>query len=254
MKVLYAEDDPYLSSCLRKSLKKSGIRLDISPFGDESFEMIKTWKYDAMLIDIGLPDRSGNEIIQKIRISPKEHINSIPIIVISGKKNTEDKLQSFILGADDYVTKPFDENEILFRIHSVVRRSKRLSKNIIKKGEIEFNLASKRIKVNSKVLELTGKEHELFQYLFLNAGYNLEKKEILDYLYEVGEQKKPTLKIIDVLICKIRHKLRQLTDKEYLKTSWGQGYMIDTQCDNTNQDFEKISNAKENQDLGLEVF
>lgn len=233
MRLLWVEDDLAITLSVSKLFKQQGIVCDFCHFGEDCFERINTWNYDALLLDLNLPDIRGNQIIQKIRLASQKKCSHLPIIVITGSHDMDNKLESFVFGADDYITKPFNSSELLLRLHNIVRRCKGYSNNIIKLEEIEFDFNAKLIKINEKILKLTSKESKVFEFLLLRRGCTLSKRAILDHLY--GGIKEPTQKIVDVLICKIRNKIKKLTEKDYLKTMWGQGYRIDKSSSSSEQ-------------------
>lgn len=225
MRVLLVEDNLTCSENLKRSLFKAGFDCDVSHYGSEGFEMIRNSSYDAVIADIGLPDFTGNELIQKIRVIGAKDKGYLPILVISGNSSVDSKVESFVCGADDFLPKPFDARELIARIHSVVRRSRGYSSNIIQVGKgCEVDIGAKEVRINGKKVNLTSKEYDLFELLSLRKGSSLSKRNILDYLY--GGINTPTPKIIDVVVCKIRNKLMKHTRDTILETVWGTGYKI----------------------------
>lgn len=148
-----------------------------------------------------------------------------PALIVSGYDDAENKLRSFGHGADDYITKPFHREELIARIHAVIRRSKGHSQSVIKTGNINVNLDSKTVDVNGSSVHLTGKEYQLFELLALRKGTTMTKEMFLNHLY--GGMDEPELKIIDVSICKLRKKLAEANGGEsYIETVWGRGYVL----------------------------
>ena len=137
----------------------------------------------------------------------------------------DSKIRSFGFGADDYVTKPFHRDELVARIHAVVRRSKGHSQSVIRTGKLAINLDAKTISADGAPLHLTGKEYAIFELLSLRKGTTLTKEMFLNHLY--GGMDEPELKIIDVFICKLRKKLSSACGGEnYIETVWGRGYVL----------------------------
>jgi two-component system cell cycle response regulator CtrA len=146
-------------------------------------------------------------------------------MILSGLSEPEDKIKGLNIGADDYLTKPFDKNELVARIQSVVRRSKGHAQSIIRTGKLTVNLDSKAVQVDGRHVHLTGKEYGIVELLSLRKGTSITKEMFLNHLY--GGMDEPELKIIDVFICKLRKKLSAATGGEnYIETIWGRGYLL----------------------------
>ncbi|MFT7448786.1 MAG: two-component system cell cycle response regulator CtrA, partial [Glaciecola sp.] len=176
---------------------------------------------DLILLDLDLPDMNGHEVLRQLRLSRIE----TPILILSGSDDTESKIKGFGFGADDYLTKPFHREELVARIHAIIRRSKGHSQSVINTGQISVNLDAKTVTVDKKTVHLTGKEYQMFELLSLRKGTTLTKEMFLNHLY--GGMDEPELKIIDVFICKLRKKLSVATGGEnYIETVWGRGYVL----------------------------
>ena len=179
------------------------------------------YDYDLILLDLNLPDMSGHDVLRQIRQARVE----TPILILSGSDDTENKLKGFGFGADDYLTKPFHREELVARIHAIIRRSKGHSQSVIKTGQISVNLDAKTVDVGGKTVHLTGKEYQMLELLSLRKGTTLTKEMFLNHLY--GGMDEPELKIIDVFICKLRKKLAEATGGDnYIETVWGRGYVL----------------------------
>ena len=154
-----------------------------------------------------------------------------PIMILAGTAEIVTKVKSFGGGADDYMTKPFHKDELVARIHAVVRRSKGHAQSVIKTGDITVNLDAKTVEVNGSRVHLTGKEYQMLELLSLRKGTTLTKEMFLNHLY--GGMDEPELKIIDVFICKLRKKLAAATNgKHYIETVWGRGYVLRDPAEN----------------------
>ena len=138
---------------------------------------------------------------------------------------TADKVRSFGFGADDYMTKPFHKDELVARIHAIVRRSEASPQSVINTGELSVNLDAKTVEMSGTPVPLTGKEYQMLELLSMRKGSTLTKEMFLNHLY--GGMDEPELKIIDVFVCKLRKKLSQATGGEhYIETVWGRGYVL----------------------------
>jgi len=148
-----------------------------------------------------------------------------PILILSGLAQIEDKVRGLGFGADDYMTKPFHKDELVARIHAIVRRSKGHAQSVIETGDLRVNLDTKTVEVNGQRVHLTGKEYQMLELLSLRKGTTLTKEMFLNHLY--GGMDEPELKIIDVFICKLRKKLQTATGgQHYIETVWGRGYVL----------------------------
>src|SRR4029078_11995753 len=148
-----------------------------------------------------------------------------PILILSGLAGIEDKVRGLGFGADDYMTKPFHKDDLVARIHPIVRRSKGHAQSVIETGDLRVNLDTKTVDVNGARVHLSGKEYQMLALLSLRKGTTLTKEMFLNHLY--GGMDEPELKIIDVFICKLRKKLANASNgKNYIETVWGRGYVL----------------------------
>ena len=218
-KVLVVDDEKLIVKGIRFSLEQDGMEVDCAYDGEEALKMATENAYDMILLDIMLPGADGYEIMDYI--APLE----IPVIFLTAKASVADRVKGLRMGADDYLTKPFDRAELLARIQAVVRRSKGHANSVIRTGDVEVNLDTQTVSVNGETLHLTGKEYGIMELLSLRKGSTLNKDQFLNHLY--GGIDEPELKIIDVFICKLRKKLEKASGgKNYIETVWGRGYVL----------------------------
>ena len=221
MRILLVEDDPTTSKSIELMLTHANLNVYATDLGEEGIDLAKLYDYDLILLDLNLPDINGHEVLRQLRLA---RINT-PILILSGADDTENKIKGFGFGADDYLTKPFHRDELVARIHAIIRRSKGHSQSVIRTGKISVNLDAKTVEVDSKSVHLTGKEYQMLELLSLRKGTTLTKEMFLNHLY--GGMDEPELKIIDVFICKLRKKLSEATgDENYIETVWGRGYVL----------------------------
>lgn len=220
MRVLLVDDDVIIAKNLSLTLKNCGAFVDHVDNGEEALELIRHYDYDIIFLDLLLPDVEGYEIIRKIRNSKK----NTPIFILSGLSRSQAKIKGLTLGADDFLTKPYDSLELLARMNAVIRRSKGYSSSVISCGQVELNLDSHEVYADRKLIHLTGKEYAILELLILRKGVVLTKEAFLNHLY--GGIDEPEMKIIDVFICKLRKKLSQYGAKNLIITIWGKGYMV----------------------------
>ena len=221
MRLLLVEDDPTTSRSIELMLTHADLNVYCTDLGEDGIDLAKLYDYDLILLDLNLPDMSGHEVLRQLRLSKVE----TPILILSGSDDTENKIKGFGFGADDYLTKPFHREELVARIHAIIRRSKGHSHSVIRTGEITVNLDAKTVDVAGASVHLTGKEYQMLELLSLRKGTTLTKEMFLNHLY--GGMDEPELKIIDVFICKLRKKLAEATGgQNYIETIWGRGYVL----------------------------
>ena len=232
MRILLIEDDPATSKSIELMLGHANFNVYTTDLGEEGINLAKLYDYDLILLDLVLPDINGHDVLRQLRVARID----TPILILSGETDTKNKMRGFGSGADDYLTKPFHREELIARIHAIIRRSKGHSQSIIKTGDIEVNLDGKTVEVRGNTVHLTGKEYQMLELLSLRKGTTLTKEMFLNHLY--GGMDEPELKIIDVFICKLRKKLSEATGREnHIETVWGRGYVLrDPKPDDAAQD------------------
>ena len=233
MRILLIEDDPVTSRSIALMLGHANFNVYTTDLGEEGIDLAKLYDYNLILLDLVLPDINGHDVLRQLRVARID----TPILILSGETDTENKMRGFGSGADDYLTKPFHREELIARIHAIIRRSKGHSQSIIKTGDIEVNLdVKKTVEVRGNAVHLTGKEYQMLELLSLRKGTTLTKEMFFNQIYGVMDE--PKLKIIDVFICKLRKKLSEATGREnHIETVWGRGYVLrDPKPDTSAQD------------------
>lgn len=221
MRILLVEDDPTTSRSIELMLTHANLNVYCTDMGEDGVDLAKLYDYDLILLDLNLPDMSGHDVLRQLRLARVD----TPILILTGTDDTESKLKGFGFGADDYMTKPFHREELVARIHAIIRRSKGHSQSVIRTGKVNVNLDAKTVDVDGETVHLTGKEYQMLELLSLRKGTTLTKEMFLNHLY--GGMDEPELKIIDVFICKLRKKLAEATGgQNYIETVWGRGYVL----------------------------
>jgi two-component system, cell cycle response regulator CtrA len=221
MRVLLIEDDSAAAQSIELMLKSESFTVYTTDLGEEGIDLGKIYDYDIILLDLNLPDMSGFEVLRSLRISKVK----TPTLILSGLGGIEDKVKGFGVGADDYMTKPFHRDELVARIHAIVRRSKGHAQSVIQTDDLVVNLDTKTSEVNGARVHLTGKEYAMLELLSLRKGMTLTKEMFLNHLY--GGIDEPEVKIIDVFMCKLRKKLASASGgKNYIETVWGRGCVL----------------------------
>jgi two-component system cell cycle response regulator CtrA len=221
MRVLLIEDDSATAQSIELMLKSGSFNVYTTELGEEGVDLGKLYDYDIILLDLNLPDMSGFEVLRTLRVSKVK----TPILILSGLSGIEDKVKGLGFGADDYMTKPFHKDELVARIHAIVRRSQGHAQSVVQTGDLFVNLDAKTVEIDQVRVHLTGKEYQILELLSLRKGMTLTKEMFLNQLY--GGMDEPQIKIIDVFICKLRKKLADASNgKDYIETLWGRGYVL----------------------------
>jgi two-component system cell cycle response regulator CtrA len=221
MRVLLIEDDHAVARSIELMLKSENVNFYTADLGEEGVDLGKLYDYDIILLDLNLPDMSGFEVLRSLRVSRVK----TPILILSGLAAIEDKCKGLGVGADDYMTKPFHKDELVARIHAIVRRSRGHAQSVIQIGDLIVNLDAKKAEVRGAPLSLTVKEYQILELLCLRKGTPLTKEIFLNQLY--GGLDEPDPKIIDVFICKLRKKLANVSGgRIYIDTVWGRGHVL----------------------------
>jgi two-component system, cell cycle response regulator CtrA len=220
MRVLLIEDDSATAQSIELMLMSDNMNIYTTDLGEEGIDLGKIYDYDIILLDLNLPDMTGFEVLRKLRISKV----TTPILILSGLAGVEDKIKGLGFGADDYMTKPFHKDELIARIHAIVRRSRGHAQSVISTDDLCVNLDSKTVEINGSRVRVTGKEYLMLELLAMRKGSTLTKEMFLSHLY--GGMDEPEMKIIDVFICKLRKKLSDASGgRHYIETVWGRGYV-----------------------------
>ena len=221
MRILLIEDDETAARSLELTLNADGFSVLTTGRGEEGADLGKIYDYDLILLDLNLPDMSGVEVLRSLRVAKV----STPVLILSGQAGVDSKVKTLSGGADDYLTKPFHRDELVARIHAVVRRSQGHAQSVVQIGDLTVNLTAKTVQVRGVEVHLTGKEYEVLELLALRRGSTISKEMMMNHLY--GGMDEPEVKIIDVYVCKLRKKLAMAAGGEnFIATVWGRGYMV----------------------------
>ncbi len=222
MRILYIEDNQMLIERMEEILEKKYYTTTCASTAEEGIEYAKLGGHNLILLDLTLPDMDGIDVIRELRNS---HI-SIPIIVLSGRAQIEDKLSAFKQGADDFIVKPFHKDELTTRISTLLRRCEGIGQSIIRLGELEIDIENKNVNNKTGPVPLTRKEYEVLELMSMRKGRPVSKSSLMTYLYG-GSEKEPEMKIIDVFACTLRKKLAKANNGiNCIETLWGRGYML----------------------------
>lgn len=221
MKILVVEDEKDLNKIITKYLKKSNYSVDSAYDGEEALDYINVGEYDVIILDIMMPKMNGYDFIKRIRRDK----NNVAVLMLTAKDSLEDKVKGLDLGADDYLVKPFEFDELLARIRAMLRRNYRESAtNILVIGDVELDTVKKSVTKNGSIIELTAKEYEVLEYLLRNKNRILSREQIREHVWDFDYEGESN--IIDVLIKNIRQKIDDNKKESIIQTKRGAGYVI----------------------------
>jgi DNA-binding response OmpR family regulator len=214
MKILVVEDEHLIAQSLKKGLEQEKFVVDVAFTGTEGYDLASSEEYDIILLDLMLPGIDGVTICQKLR----QNNNHTPILILTAKSQTEDKVNGLNCGADDYLTKPFSFEELLARIRALVRRPKDVVSSIIQIDKLSLDTINFKVTINKKEIKLSAREFSLLEYLMRNVNVTLSKEKIISRLWNYDEEVLPNT--VEVYI----RNLRQKIGKNYIETLRGFGY------------------------------
>lgn len=220
MKILVVEDERDLNRVITKHLKKNNYSVDSCYNGEEALDFVEYSSYDLIITDIMMPVMDGYEFINKLR----KNNNTTPVIMLTAKDTLSDKIMGLDSGADDYIIKPFEFEELLARIRVLMRRNYGLSTNEIVIEDVVLNIARKSVKRGDNNIELTGKEYEVFEFLMKNMNSIVSRDMILEHVWDYDYTGASNM--IDVIVKNIRKKLDVGSRTQIIHTKRGLGYVV----------------------------
>ncbi|MEX2469537.1 MAG: response regulator transcription factor [Pseudohongiellaceae bacterium] len=218
MRLLVVEDESLLRQQLQQGLIAEGYVVDGAEDGKSGLYYATEYDYDAAIIDLGLPEIDGISLIQKIRAVGKE----MPILILTARGDWQDKVSGLDAGADDYVVKPFQLEEILARLNALLRRAAGFSKPKLEFGPLTLDISAKRLTVNAENIDLTAYEYKLLEYLMLHPGQVISKTELTEHLYAQDYDRDSN--VLEVFVRRLRQKLDPEQTLKPIETVRGQGY------------------------------
>ncbi|MBX9916819.1 MAG: response regulator transcription factor [Nitrosomonas sp.] len=224
MRILVIEDEFRLQNQIRQQLEAAGYMVDTSSNGDEGLFLAIEYPLDAAIIDIGLPSKSGLEIIKALR----ERGSLLPILILTARSSWQDKVQGLEMGADDYLTKPFQMEELQARVKALLRRSTGIPQTLLKCGPITLDVTAQSVTVNGEIIELTSFEYRLLEELVRHHGEVLSKHTLADYLYPHDEDRDSN--VLEVMVGRLRRKLDPEGTLNPIETMRGRGYRFTLEC------------------------
>lgn len=227
MRILIVEDDNQLREQLSAAIKKHDFATDTAKDGREGLFMVQEYPYDLAVIDLGLPEISGIDLIQQLRSAGKQ----FPVLVLTARGSWQDKVEGLESGADDYVVKPFHMEEVIARINALLRRSAGNASSELCFGPLTINTAAKSVVVNGNELNLTSYEYNTLEYLVHNAGKVISKTELTEHLYSQDFDRDSN--VIEVFVGRLRKKIDHEIKLGAIATIRGQGYKFTLEASET---------------------
>lgn len=218
MRLLIIEDEPNLRTQLQQQLIKQGYAVDVAEDGQSGFFMGKEYPFDLAIVDLGLPKLSGIDVIQQWRELGK----TFPILILTARGKWQDKVEGLEAGADDYLVKPFHDEELLARTRALLRRSAGISQPIIQFDSISINTSQQSVETNGNELELTAYEYKVIEYLVMNSDKVISKTELTEHIYDQDFDRDSN--VIEVFIGRLRKKLDPNGTLKPIETLRGRGY------------------------------
>ena len=220
MRVLLIEDHKPLVRALKQGLEEEGFAVDTAGDGPEGDYKARTAEYDVIILDLMLPKEDGLSLLQRWRRNGmKTHV-----LVLTARGSIEDKVRGLDLGADDYLTKPFELEELLARLRALIRRGHQVKDPIIRVHDLEIDTASRTVKRNGQPIHLTPREYALLEFLAFHRGRVVTRTMIWEHLYD--EHDENTSNVVDVYIRYLRNKIDKGFDPPLILTRWGEGYLL----------------------------
>lgn len=220
LKILLVEDDPKIRQFIQKGLKEQGFTVDPCEDGDTGYLLATTNSYSAIVLDIMLPGRDGLSILRNLR----EKGNNVPVILLTARSALNERLEGLNLGADDYLCKPFFIEELIARVHAVSRRSAGDTSSLVQFNSLTVDMITREVKVESKPLDLTAREFNLLTLLLRSPGRVYTRTQILEHVW--GYDFDPQTNVVDVYIRRLRNKIAEASDEEFIETVRGVGYRL----------------------------
>jgi len=220
MRVLLVEDHKPLSRALRQGLEEEGFAVDVAPDGEEADYKARSAQYDAIILDLMLPKIDGMTLLQGWR---RDGV-AAHVLVLTARGSIEDKVRGLDLGADDYLAKPFELEELLARLRALIRRGHQVKDPVLRVFDLEIDTAARRVKRGGQVIHLTPKEYALLEFLAFHRGKVATRTMIWEHLYD--DQDESTSNVVDVYIRYLRNKIDKGYDPPLILTRWGEGYLL----------------------------
>ena len=224
MRILVVEDEATLRAQLEAQLRKTGYAVDAAADGEDGFYLGREHPFDLAVVDLGLPKLSGIDVIRRWRAAGR----MFPVLILTARGRWQDKVEGLNAGADDYLTKPFQAEELHARINALLRRAAGVANPVLRCGPITLDISARTVQVDNLPLELTGYEYKVLEYLMLNRGKVVSKTELTEHVYDQDFDRDSN--VIEVFIGRLRRKLDPDNRYQPVETLRGRGYRFALEC------------------------
>lgn len=218
MRALVVEDETELRDQLRHQLASHGFAVDAAADGEEGLYQGREYGYDVVVVDLGLPRMSGIEIIRRWRAEGR----AFPVLILTARGRWQEKVEGLEAGADDYLVKPFQIEELVARLRALVRRSGGWTQSVLRCGPVELDMSTQQVRVDGQSVELTAYEYKVLEYLMLHAGDVVSKTELTDHIYDQDYDRDSN--VLEVFVGRLRRKLDPGAALNPIETLRGRGY------------------------------
>ena len=216
MRILIVEDEPDLLRSLAQALREEGYAVDSANNGADGLFNAESYDYDAIVLDVMLPKLDGWELLKRLR-----KIKKTPVLMLTARDQTRDRVKGLDTGADDYMVKPFDLPELFARLRALIRRSADKTTNVVEIGDVKIDTAARNVSLKGKPVELTAREYSLLEFLALHRGEVVTRTQLYEHLFDENDSTLSNL--LDVHVSNVRKKL----GPEFITTRRGHGYCIE---------------------------
>jgi len=220
MRILLVEDEESLASIIKKGLEEENYNMDVCHDGETGLSMAESLAYDGIILDLIIPGLDGISLLNALR--DKGIVT--PVLILSARDTLEDKIKGLDTGADDYLTKPFEFDELLARLRALIRRGAPEKRAVLKVHDLEVDTASREVKRAGEVIQLTAKEYMLLEYLVFNKNIALSRAKIAEHIYDMTASRESN--VIDVFVNSLRNKLNEGQQRQLIETVRGIGYIL----------------------------
>lgn len=220
MRILLVEDEPNAARMLAKGLREEAYAVDVAGDGERALELAYLNDYDLIILDVMLPGKDGFDVCRDLRTAG----SAVPVMMLTARDAVEDRVEGLDSGADDYLLKPFEFEELLARVRALLRRKPALYREVIVVADLSMDTRARRVSRGGKELDLTGKEFALLEYLVRHAGEVVGRAEISEHVWDQSYD--PFSKVIDVFIQRLRRKVDEGHPVKLIRTRRGEGYVL----------------------------
>jgi two-component system OmpR family response regulator len=216
MRILMVEDEPDLLRSLARALREEGYAVDTAADGADGLHKAESWEYDAIVLDVMLPQLDGWQVLKRLRLKKKT-----PVLMLTARDRSDERVKGLDIGADDYVVKPFDLPELLARLRALIRRTSNQTQTRLELGELVIDLAARRLSRGDEVIALTAREYALVEFLALHRGEVISRATLYEHLFDENDSTLSNL--LDVHVSNVRKKV----GSDFIATRRGHGYCIE---------------------------